>query len=180
MHYNNGTIFRIYIATTATEIINGVFNAKVNINQQLLNGKVYIGVENLVLTANLSTDEKKDYWASMPLIQLSSINLPPYIDFSSVPEIFGTTGNTPNFCRFPLVILPTIENTANVSETRFGFNNVFNKDSILYEMLNNQNALANGNLNIKILDVYGNVIPDNYISDLAFTIVIYKPNNKYN
>ena len=50
----------------------------------------------------------------------------------------------------------------------------------MYEMLNNPNALANGNLNIKILDGAGNNINDNYILALSFTLVVYKPDNKYN
>ena len=139
-----------------------------------------MGVENLVLTPNVSNDNKKDFWASMPLIQLSSINLPPYIDYSSYPEAFAITGNTSSFCRAPLILLPSIVNSTNITESRFGFNKVFNKDSILYEMLNNQNTLATGNLNIKISDVYGVNIPTDYITEIAFTIVIYKPDNKYN
>ena len=50
----------------------------------------------------------------------------------------------------------------------------------MYEMLNNPNALANGNLNIKILDETGNNIPNDFILSLSFTLVVYKPDNKYN
>jgi hypothetical protein len=72
-----------------------------------------------------------------------------------------------------------MNNAAGVLIPKFGFSNVFNKDSILCEMLNNQNALANGNLQFKITDTFDLPLSD-YIEYLAFTLIIYKPNNKYN
>lgn len=180
MNWNNGTIFRVYVAVNGADIVNGIFNVKVNINQQLLNGKVFMGVENLSVAPLLNFNLKRDYWASIQYIQLSSINLPPYIDFSAYSEnIPLESRNTTVLCRFPVSLTPSINNAAGVLVPKFGFNNVFNKDSILCEMLNNQNALANGNLQFKITDTFDFPLSD-YIEYLAFTLIIYKPNNKYN
>ena len=46
-------------------------------------------------------------------------------------------------------------------------------------MLNNQNALSNGKLTIRILDVGGDAVPNGYINSLYFTLVIYKPSDNY-
>ncbi len=182
MEWNNGTVFRVYVAALGADIVNGVVNCKVNINQQLLNGKVFIGVENMVLAPDLSTNDKKDYWAfDTSTIQLSSINLPPYIDYSSFSSsIDKESSNTSIFFRTALTIIDTYTHSNNDKQLRFGFNQVFNKDSILYEMINNQNALATGNFYIKILDTFGDAIKTDYIDYITFTLVIYKPNNKYN
>ena len=181
MDWNNGTIFRVYILTSISEIINSTFTTTVNIDQQILNGKVFMGVENFILEPVVNTNPTRDYWAIMPLIQLSSINLPPYIDYSSYPAFFKKSENTKIFARIPLILTPTLGNSATpaVNEVRFGFNQLLNKDSIIYEMLNNQNALSNGKLTIRVLDVAGDPIPDGYINNIYFTLVIYKPNDRY-
>jgi hypothetical protein len=182
MIWDNGTIFRVYVVTTDTDIKNSSFNTKVSINQQLLNNKVVMGIENLILYPSLDTDDKKNYWAGLAMIQLASLNLPSYIDYSSVSTAVygGSSGNTSVFGRIPLILSPSLENAAGNVIPRFIYNHTFNKDSIMYEMLNNQNALSNGNLNIKILDGAGNNIQDNYILALSFTLVVYKPDSKYN
>jgi hypothetical protein len=181
MDWNNGTIFRVYILTSIAEIINSTFTTTVNIDQQILNGKVFMGVENFILEPVVNTNPTRDYWATLPLIQLSSINLPPYIDYSSYPAFFKKSENTKIFARIPLILTPTLGNSATpaVNEVRFGFNQLLNKDSIIYEMLNNQNALSNGKLTIRVLDVGGDPIPDGYINNIYFTLVIYKPNDRY-
>lgn len=181
MDWNNGTIFRVYIVVNQASIINSTFTTTVNIDQQLLNGKVFFGVENMILKPVVNTAPKQDFWAVMPLLQLSSINLPPYIDYSSFPDAIARSENTKIFARIPITILPTIPNSlpTPVSETRFGFSQLLNKDSIIYEMLNNQNAISNGKLTIRVLDSSGNGIPDSYINFLYITLVIYKPSDKY-
>ena len=181
MDWNNGTIFRVYIIASNSNITNSTFTTTVNIDQQLLNGKVFMGVENFILEPIVNTNPARDYWASMPLIELSSINLPPYIDYSSYPNFFKKSENSKIFARIPLLLTPTLGNSASpaVSEVRFVFNQLLNKDSIIYEMLNNQNALSNGKLNIRLLDVGGGGIPDGYINGIYFTLVIYKPNDRY-
>ena len=181
MDWNNGTIFRVYILTSISEIINSTFTTTVNIDQQILNGKVFMGVENFILEPVVNTNPTRDYWATLPLIQLSSINLPPYIDYSSYPAFFKKSENTKIFARIPLILTPTLGNSATpaVNEVRFGFNQLLNKDSIIYEMLNNQNALSNGKLTIRVLDIGGDPIPDGYINNIYFTLVIYKPNDRY-
>lgn len=182
MNWNNGTIFRVYVVTTNADIKNSSFNTKVSINQQLLNNKVVMGIENLILIPSLDTDDKKNYWASLSLIQLASLNLPSYIDYTSMTEDVygGSNGNTSVFGRIPLVLYPSLPNATDIIFPRFIHYHTYNKDSIMYEMLNNPNALANGNLNIKILDGAGYNIPDDYIIALSFTLVVYKPDNKYN
>ena len=182
MEWNNGTVFRVYVAALGADIVNGVVNCKLNINQQLLNGKVFIGVENMVLTPELTTNQMRDYWTfDASSIQLSSINLPPYIDYSSFSSSLNKeSSNTSVFFRSALTIIDTYTHGAHTKQLRYGFNQVFNKDSILYEMINNQNALATGNFYIKILDYLGDAIPNGYIDYITFTLVIYKPNNKYN
>lgn len=182
MNWNNGTIFRVYVVATNADITNSTFNTKVNINQQLLNNKVVMGIENLILYPSLDTDDKKNYWAGLAMIQLASLNLPSYIDYTSVStDVYGgSNGNTSVFGRIPLVLASSLPNATNNTIPRFIYNHIFNKDSIMYEMLNNPNALANGNLNIKILDGAGNNIPNDYILALSFIFVVYKPDNKYN
>jgi hypothetical protein len=179
MDWNNGTIFRVYIVVNQASIINSTFTTTVNIDQQLLNGKVFFGVENMILKPVVNTAPKQDFWAVMPLLQLSSINLPPYIDYSSFPDAIARSENTKIFARIPITIIQTIPNSVPVPETRFGFSQLLNKDSIIYEMLNNQNALSNGQLTIRVLDSSGNGIPDGYINFLYITLVIYKPSDKY-
>ena len=181
MDWNNGTIFRIYVVVNQASIINSTFTTTVNIDQQLLNGKVFMGVENLILEPVVNTAPTRDYWATLPLIQLSSINLPPYIDYSSYPAFFKKSENTKIFARIPLLLTPTLADSASpaVNEVRFVFNQLLNKDSIIYEMLNNQNALSNGKLTIRILDVGGDAVPNGYINNLYFTLVIYKPSDNY-
>jgi hypothetical protein len=182
MNWNNGTIFRVYVVASTNDIKNSTFNTKVNINQQLLNNKVVMGIENLVLYPSLDTDNKKNYWANVAMIQLASLNLPSYIDYTSVSEDIpgGMAGNTSVFGRIPLILASSLPTVTNNVVPRFIYNHTFNKDSIMYEMLNNPNALANGNLNIKILDETGNNIPNDFILSLSFTLVVYKPDNKYN
>lgn len=179
MDWNNGTIFRIYVVVNQASIINSTFTTTVNIDQQLLNGKVFMGIENLILKPVVNTTPTQDFWAIMPLLQLSSINLPPYIDYSSFPVAVARSENTKIFARIPLTLTPTIPNSANISETRFGFSQLLNKDSIIYEMINNPNAVSNGKMTFRVLDNAGNAIPDGYINFLYFTLVIYKHSDNY-
>ena len=176
MDWNNGTIFRVYVVGSSGTIVNSTFNVPVDIDQQLLTGKVFIGVENMVLKPSLDTLEKTQYWDAISYIQLSSINLPPYIDYSGYAGAIATSGNTRIFSRIPMVVLPT----TTAGAVRFGFNQIINKNSIIYEMLNNQNALSNGRLTIQILDTTGTNIPNGYITSIAFTLVIYKAIDNYN
>ena len=182
MDWNNGTIFRLYVVVNQASIINSTFTTTVNIDQQLLNGKVFMGIENLILKPVVNTAPKQDFWAVMPLLQLSSINLPPYIDYSSFPNAIARSENTKIFARIPITIIQTIPNSilpVGVSETRFGFSQLLNKDSIIYEMINNPNAVSNGKMTFRVLDSSGNGIPDGYISFLYFTLVIYKHSDNY-
>jgi|694.fasta_scaffold37676_8 hypothetical protein len=182
MEWNNGTIFRIYVAAVQNDIINGVFNVPVNISQQLLNNKVFIALENFILYPVLDTDAKKNYWADVSLIQLASLNLPPYIDYTTISENAGGVppSNTSIFSRVPLLLYNSVENAAGDVVPRFIYHQTLNKDSIMYEMLNNQNALTTGSLNIRLLNAGGNPVPSEYILSVGFTIVIYKPKNMYN
>jgi hypothetical protein len=177
MEWNNGTIFRIYITSGDTSIIN----TNVDISQQELNNKVYIGVENFVLEPDLSTLQKSQYWDTKTFIQLQSINLPPYIDYSSYTDNTNLNGgNTRIFARLPLIAIASLKKVVDETYIRYGVDRVLNKDSILYEMMNNSSAVSTGNLNVRILDENGYIIPDGYITSFSLTIVIYKPSNKYN
>ena len=190
MNWNNGTIFRAFIRTDKTNA-----DAKLDIGQQELNNKVFIGVENMVLKPRVSDDDPditavlQDYWSAVSYIQLESYQLPPYIDYTSNNIV--TTGeteveeqqrcrNTSIFARLPLIASPTLGDSDLTTEATFALDRVLNKDSILYEMINNPNALSNGRLKFRILDERGVAIPVGYIKSLSFTLVIYKPDNKYN
>jgi len=178
MEWNNGTIFRVFVVSGST---SSTINTKVDISQMYLNNKVFIGVENFAMRPDVSTPEKQDYWSEQAYIQLQSNNLPPFIDYSSYNEPIGVqSGNTRIFCRIPLIATPTLGNSLLTTAAQFAVDRVLNKDSILYEMINNPSALSNGNLNIRILDVAGQPIPDGFILGVAFTLVIYKPSYKYN
>jgi hypothetical protein len=78
------------------------------------------------------------------------------------------------------VATPTLGDSSLTTQAQFAVDRVLNKDSILYEMINNPSALSSGNLNIRVLDVLGQSILEDYILGIAFTLVIYKPSNKYN
>lgn len=194
MDWNNGTIFRCFIRSD-----DPVVNAKVDIGQQELNNKVFIGIENYVLKPNVEdTDPNKaaflqDYWAAASYIQLESFQLPPYIDFSShnigtTEEINANSRNTTIFARLPLIARPTLGNSQLTTEATFASDRTLNKDSILYEMINNPHALSNGRLNFRLLDDSGQIVPStfsdgtplDFIRSFSFTLVIYKPSNKYN
>ena len=178
MEWNNGTIFRVFVASVSGK---STINTRVDRCQMELSNKVFIGVENLVLRPDVSTDEKKDYWSNNPYIQLQSLNLPPFIDYSSYDILNNTnTGNSRIFARIPLIATPTLGDSNLTTQASFAVDRVLNKDSILYEMINNPSALSNGNFNIRVLDFGGNDVPDGYILGLIFTLVIYKPSNKYN
>ena len=177
--WNNGTIFRVYVLGTNASIVNGTLTTKVEIDQQLLTGKVFIGVENMILKPVVNTNATQDYWATQSYLQLQSINLPPYIDYSTFPEIVARSDNTKIFARVPLQAIPVLANSAAGVESRFCFSQVLNKNSIMYEMLNNPNALSNGRLTIRFLNSAGQAVPDGYINNVIFTLVIYKANDGY-
>jgi len=202
MDWNNGTIFRAFIRSNKTNV-----DAKLDIGQQELNNKVFIGVENMVLKPKVSdpdpliTDVLQDFWSGASYIQLESYQLPPYIDYTSNNiETAGETEtdsnlrcrNTSIFARLPLIASPTLGNSALTTEATFTLDRVLNKDSILYEMINNPHALSNGRFKFRLIDEGGNPIPErlfnsegelvevDFINSFSFTIVIYKPDNKYN
>jgi hypothetical protein len=176
MEWNNGTIFRIYVSSFDKTIIN----TKVDISQMQLNNKCYIGVENYMLRPKVDTAEQQDFWSFNTYIQLQSLNLPPFIDYSSYDDPANNNGgNTRIFARLPLIAVPTLGDALATTQATFGYDRVLNKDSILYEMINNPNALS-GNFNVRILDDEGYIVPDDYILSFFFTLVIYKPSNKYN
>ena len=190
MDWNNGTIFRAFIRTDKVNV-----DAKLDIGQQELTNKVFIGVENMVLKPKVSdpdpliTEVLQDFWSSTSYIQLESYQLPPYIDYTSnnIAEVGETETasnlrcrNTSIFARLPLIASPTLGDSQLTTEATFALDRILNKDSILYEMINNPHALSNGRFKFRILDERGVPIPDDYINSFSFTLVIYKPNNKYN
>ena len=178
MDWNNGTIFRVFVASTSGK---SSFNTRIDIGQMELNNKVYIGVENYILRPSVDTADKQDFWSFAPYIQLQSNNLPPFIDYSSYdPPGNSNEGNSRIFARLPLIAVPGLGDSSLTTQAQFGLDRVLNKDSILYEMINNPGALSNGNFNIRVLDFAGNVVPDGYLSGILFTLVIYKPSNSYN
>ncbi len=178
MEWNNGTIFRLFVVSTQG---TSTINTRVDIGQMELNNKVFTGVENYILRPSVDTDDKQEYWSNNPYIQLQSLNLPPFIDYTTYddPTIL-TGGNTRIFARLPLIAVPTLGNSTLSTQATFGLDRVLNKDSILYEMINNPSALSSDNFNIRILDVLGQPVPDDYLLGIVFTLVIYKPSNKYN
>jgi hypothetical protein len=178
MEWNNGTIFRVFVASVSGK---STINTRVDIGQMELNNKVYMGVENFVLRPSVDTPEKQDYWSNASFIQLQSNNLPPFIDYSTYNDPINLpASNTRIFARIPLVATPTLGDSSLTTQAQFAVDRVLNKDSIMYEMINNPSALSSGNLNIRVLDVLGQPIPDDYLQGIAFTLVIYKPSNKYN
>jgi len=175
MEWNNGTIFRVYVAGSEPTL-----TCKVNISQQELNNKVYMGVENFILRPSTATPQRRDFWSDSSFIQLQSFNLPPYIDYSSYTNAFNTnTGNSSIFSRLPLIVVPSVADSADVVPVIYGLDRVYDKSALLYEMINNPNALSNGTLKIRVLDQDGIIIPTGYIDAIYFTIVIYKPSEKY-
>ena len=198
MEWNNGTIFRCFISgDTPTS------DAELDIGQQELNNKVFIGIENYVLKPTVEfggdtviEDLLQNFWAKTTYIQLESYQLPPYIDYTSqnieTDEVKKYARNTTIFGRLPLIASPTLGNALKTTESTFASDRVLNKDSILYEMINNPHALSNGRFKFRLLDqagtlipstaedFEGDVVPVKFIQSLSFTLVIYKPDNKYN
>ena len=189
MEWNNGTIFRVFINSGTDTTVD----CKVDIAQQELNNDCFIGVENFVLKPDVSTNELQTYWSQIKYLQLESVQLTPYIDFTSqnLSQIAGDTQlaklfnqqksqNTSIFARLPLIASPTLGSGAPLltTEATFAGDRVLNKDSILYEMRNNPNALSNGRLRFRMLDEFGGELQA--IRAFAFTLVVYKPSNVYN
>lgn len=175
MEWNNGTIFRVYVAGS-----DPTLSCRVNISQQELNNKVYIGVENFIMRPSIINAQRRDFWSDTSFIQLQSFNLPPYIDFSTYTNVLNrNTGNSNIFARLPLIVVPSVEDSAAIIPIIYGLDRVYDKSALLYEMINNPNALSNGTLKIRVLDQDGTIIPTNYIDAIYFTIVIYKPSEKY-
>jgi len=200
MEWNNGTIFRVYVnAGTKPDV-----DVKVDIAQQELNGKCFIGVENFVIKplVEYATDPAvqnvlQDYWAKTSYFQLESYQLAPYIDFNSensktADQNTNESRNTQIFARLPLIASPTLGNSLLTTEATFACDRVLNKDSILYEMINNPYALSNGRLRFRILDQDGIPIPTqaspigptttdvDFIKSFSFTLVVYKCGEQYN
>ena len=188
MEWNNGTIFRVFINSGTDTTVD----CKVDIAQQELNNDCFIGVENFVLKPDVSTNELQTYWSQIKYLQLESVQLAPYIDFTS-QNISGIldaaeanefnrerSRNTSIFARLPLIASPTLGSGAPLltTEATFAGDRVLNKDSILYEMRNNPNALSNGRLRFRMLDEFGGELQA--IRAFAFTLVVYKPSNVYN
>ncbi len=143
MEWNNGTIFRIFVISGST---SSTINTRVDIGQMELNNKVYMGVENYILRPDVSTAEKQDFWSNATYIQLQSLNLPPFIDYTTYNDpVNFISGNTRIFARLPLFATPTLGDSSLTTQAQFGLDRVLNKDSILYEMINNPSALSSGN-----------------------------------
>ncbi|MGI9555332.1 MAG: hypothetical protein ACR2M9_00610 [Cyanophyceae cyanobacterium] len=172
--FNNGTIFRIFCNTDSN---NSTF--KCNIETEELTGRVFVGIENYVLIPSVDTAEKQDYWATRSYIQFSSPSFPPFIDLST-----DTITNTENynliFSRVPLIASPTLGDSAEVTRATYALDRLFNKNSSsFYEMRNNPSTLSRGQINIRFLDQSFDEIPSDFIEQLSFTLIIYKPKNKY-
>jgi len=179
MEWNNGTIFRAFINSGPTVDVT----CKLDIAQQELNNTVFIGVENFVLKPKVDTPDLQDYWAKTKYVQLESYQLTPYIDYTSqnAGQALANSNksrNTSVFARLPLIASPTLGSSQLTTEATYAGDRVLNKDSILYEMRNNPNALSNGQLRFRILNEDGDLVDD--IVSFAFTLVIYKPDNNYN
>tara|TARA_R110000803_G_scaffold52584_4_gene108188 strand:- start:1561 stop:2127 length:567 start_codon:yes stop_codon:yes gene_type:complete len=188
MDWNNGTIFRTFINSGSQTTVD----CKVDIAQQDLNNKVFIGVENFVLKPNVYTGDLATYWEELKYVQLESVQLTPYIDYTSqnsgLDEVNQQESrNTSMFARFPLIATYAINN-----DPTYAIDRVLNKDSILYEMRNNPMALSNGRLRFRMLDETGQELGQSLreagdldagispILSFAFTLVVYKPDNSYN
>jgi len=194
-------------ATAPADLKKGVpleIDCKVDIAQQELTGNVLLGVENYVVkprtqhgTASVQT-ALQNYWASRSFLQFESFQLAPYIDFTSQLDTQANSvlaqesnsadsRNTQVFARVPLIATPSLGNAQLTTEATFAGDRVFNKDSVMYEMRNNPLALSNGRLRFRVLDENGVPIPRintsgedvSYLKGLAFTLVVYKPNEKY-
>jgi|TARA_R110000782_G_scaffold60464_3_gene124945 hypothetical protein len=196
MEWNNGTIFRAFINSGNQSVVD----CKLDISQEDLNNKVFIGIENYLIVPDFNDDavtppdppevdpEKELFWTKKKYIQLESVQLTPYIDFTSQnsgddEELNRQRSrNTSIFARIPIIYSFRLESPTDLTTNPMGIgaSHVLNKDSILYEMRNNPHALSNGRLRFRMLDESGVQIPDKYINSCAFTLVVYKPDNNYN
>lgn len=207
--WNNGTIFRVHV--TCKPDLNGNVDVPVDVAQEALNGKVFVGVENIVMKKEIPDwrsaipdpgDPDEDppnynlayWWEGINMIQFGSPFLPPDIDFSTTSDDYeNITESRPQnrqiFARFALDNNLVYNLAANqmVVPQCFSYNGSLNKDSLMYEMSNNPNALRNGRLRFTIYDqLYRplKAIPSAsttpVIEQLSFTLVIYKPRNTYN
>jgi len=175
MDWNNGTIFRAFITTTDVDT-----EVKLDIAQQELNGKCFIGIENFMMKPNVDTDEQKNFWAETTYLQFQSYQLSPYIDYNADATDASNSSNTQIFARLPLIAVPTLGDSLLTTEATFGMDRVLNKDSVLYEMINNPYALSNGILRFRLLGEDGQPIAADDLTKLWFTLVIYKASPDYN
>ena len=203
--WNNGTIYRIFVRQPVTAASKPVLTVPIDIPGGELFGKVFIGVENLVLDRELAPggltdfanqdEDKLSYWAQVRYLLMRCTQLPPDIDYNSRDgESRGKSEQI--MARIPLPIeYLVVQPESDTQELKVAMNprvsvdRSLSKSDILYEMTNNANALHGGTLRIELLDEDGDPLYEideendtrHYrVDNLSFTLVIYKPRNTYN
>ena len=131
--------------------------------------------------SDILTIQKQDFWAKTTFLQLQSTSLQPHIDYTSV-NVDGVKqgGYSSVFARLPLIAVPVLGSSSAIVTPTYGDNIPLSKDSLMYQIKNNPNALSNGTFHFRVLDQDGNLIPSQYLDKMSFTLVVYKPRNTYN
>lgn len=172
---NQGTIFRIFCTTD-----KGTTTFPINVDTEETSGRCCVGVESMVLIPQVSTNDQQDYWAERSYIQFSSPSFPPFIDVTSnalsdPPQKYDLVFN-----RVPLIATPNVGNSQLSTRSTYAIDRLYTQDSASFsQMRNNSNSLGTGSVTIRLLDQNNDVIPDELINEISFTLMIYKPRPKY-
>jgi len=172
---NQGTIFRIFCTTN-----QGTTQFPINCDTEETSGRCCVGIESMVLIPEVSTDAEQNYWASRSYIQFSSPSFPPFIDVTSnvlsdPPQKYDLVFN-----RVPLIATPNVGNSQQSTRSTYAIDRLYTQDSASFsQMRNNPNSLGSGSVTIRLLDQNNDLIPDELINTMSFTLMIYKPRAKY-
>ena len=168
---NQGTIFRVFCTTD-----KGTATFPINIDTELTSGRVGVGIESMVLIPAVTTELQQDYWATRSYIQFSSPNFPPFIDVTSNTTLIPPQRFDLIFNRIPLIATPNVGNALQSTRSTYAIDRLYTQDSASFsQMRNNANSLGSGQVSITLLDQHNDAIPDDYLEEISFTLMIYKP-----
>jgi hypothetical protein len=172
---NQGTIFRVFCNTDTAET-----TFPINVDTEETSGRCCVAIENMVLIPQVADGVSQDYWASRSYVQFSSPSFPPFIDVTSDATTTPSQKYDLVFDRVPLIATPNVGNAQQSTRSTYAIDRIYTTDSASFsQMRNNPNSLGSGSVVIRLLDENNEPVPDNLITKLTFTLMVYKPRSKY-
>jgi len=122
----------------------------------------------------------QDYWSSRTYVQFSSPSFPPFIDATSDATQTPSQKFDLVFDRIPLIATPNLGDATAFTQATYAIDRIYTEDSVSFsQMRNNPNSLGTGEIVIRLLDQNNEIIPDELIAKLTFTLLIWKPRPNY-